>query len=545
MNESEKSHNEINQGHEILISNTFYNFLNNFGIYFFSLFSSVLIARILTSEIWGFLILSLSYINIIILISKFFPPSLSISVNYYLPRYYALNSKSELKSFMKKSLLFKLLILIIFFIISVLIFWIFGTFFKGNLNEYSILLFILSPLIVVNGLYAIIESIFRSFNNFKLIFLLLLVKYSIYLTSLLMFVFFQLLMVEYIALFYFISSLIPFILSLIFIRKLFIKLNNDDPKEISFKNFLEKTTRYGAPLSLGVIFSSLWKEFEIQTIGIFETSEWVTGFSISKNFSSVPQFTAQSTAKPLITSFSELNAKSQKDKITSIYNISLKYSLLILFFLTGIFFFISEFFLRSIYGIDYVKFTILLKLYLISITFNPLGAIFKSLLLSTHKVKYLPLIDLLNIFILIPCFLIGLIFFNIYGALIGIIISHFIIFLINIILSFKIGNINMQIKNLISQYSSFYIPLIITVILNILFLNNWTKMILDFLGLSLFFGIEFLSLLFFLVMMILLNIYLEIIKEKDLNILLKYFNKNKISHKIIRRLTKYLKVFIS
>jgi len=117
MNSKEKNNKNLTKDHRILAKNTFFSFLFSYGKFLFALITSFIIARIISQETWGFLILTLSFINIFTFILVFFPPSLGLSFHYYIPRYRALNQNSKLKSFVLNSLIIRFMFLIpIFFL---------------------------------------------------------------------------------------------------------------------------------------------------------------------------------------------------------------------------------------------------------------------------------------------------------------------------------------------------------------------------------------------------------------------------------------------
>ena len=86
-----------------------YSFLNNYSIFIFQIIVSIFLARLLTPELWGFLILSTSIIAIVLIILRMLPPALDLSIIYYIPKYKVQEQISELRSFIKNSLILKIL----------------------------------------------------------------------------------------------------------------------------------------------------------------------------------------------------------------------------------------------------------------------------------------------------------------------------------------------------------------------------------------------------------------------------------------------------
>ena len=113
----------VTKTHRILAKNSLYSFLSSYGSFFLSLITSFLLARLITQELWGLLILALSYIAIFNIILSFLPPGLDATLNYYIPQYLALKEYSNLKYFIKKAIYLKLLFIGLLFLISLFLFF--------------------------------------------------------------------------------------------------------------------------------------------------------------------------------------------------------------------------------------------------------------------------------------------------------------------------------------------------------------------------------------------------------------------------------------
>ena len=121
-NNSKETPIQDNKEYKNLARNTFYSFLMNYGSHFFTLIISFLLARLITDINWQFLILALSYMAIITIVTSLLPPGQDYALNYYIPRYLALNQKSKIKSLIKNALIIKILFLIPVFIVVILLF---------------------------------------------------------------------------------------------------------------------------------------------------------------------------------------------------------------------------------------------------------------------------------------------------------------------------------------------------------------------------------------------------------------------------------------
>ena len=540
MNDSEKV-GIISKDHRKFAKNAFYSLFNSYGIFIFQIIISFFMARLISQELWGFLLLATSYITIVSLILSFFPPALTFSINYYIPRYVALNHNNKLKRMIKLGVYLKMIFALIIFLISIIIFYIFNSFFATSLLGYTHLIFLLSPLIIINGLSTLLDSIYQGLFRYKLIFLLTLVKFSFYISALIICLIFGITNLELIALINILSYLVPFLVSCLIFIKIYLNIKpTEEPKE-TFKKVLSKLTKYGTPLSINVFLNETWKQFQTPIIGVYEPLSTITGFTISKYYSQISLTAAASFSNPLITSFSSLDVKNEHNQIVQIFNMTFKYSLFLMLLISGILYILTDFFLILVYGESYLIYSTIVKLYLISMIFTVLGNIFVPLLNAKNKINLLPIITIINLSIMIPSFFIGIVFYGIVGAIIGLIISKFIVFLIQLLLSIKIGNVKIKINKIFFQYLIFFISLFLAVILGELFFREIQINILQNLNLSFFKNLDVLGLMTFIIMYFLLNILFKIFSPKEIDILEAFFGTDKFQHRVIKRVLKFMK----
>ena len=531
----------ISTDHRKFAKSAFYSLFNSYGIFIFQIIISFFMARLISQELWGFFLLAMAYINIVSLILSFFPPALTFSLNYYIPRYVALNQNNNLKRMIKACLYLKTLFALIIFFISVIIFYLLQSFFSMYLLGYTNLLFLLSPLIFIMGLSTLLDSIYQGLFKYKLIFLLTLLKFSFYISALIICLIFGITNLEIIALLNLLSYLIPFLVSsLIFIKIYFNIKPTGEPKD-SFKKILSKLTKYGTPLSINVFLNETWKQIQTPIIGGFEPLSTITGFTISKYYSHISLTAASSFSNPLITSFSSLDVKKEHNQITQIYNMTFKYSLFLMLLISGALYILTDFFLILVYGESYLIYSTIVKLYLITIIFSVLGNILIPLLNAKNKIKILPILTTINLFIIIPLFFIGIVFYGIVGAIIGLIISKFIVFLIQLLISIKIGNVKIKINKIFFQYLIFFISLFLAVILEDILFREIRINVLQNLNLLLFKNLSVLSLISFLLMYFLLNILFKIFSRKEIEFLEALLSTDKFPYRVIKRLLKFLK----
>lgn len=536
----------VTQEHKILFKNTFYSYLNNYGSYIFSLVTSFILARLISQDLWGYLILSLSYITIIGIIISFLPPGLNHSLIYYISRYRAQTEKSKIKSMIKNAIIIKLLFLLPIFIISIIFFYFFSTFLEINLKEHTNLLFIFSPLILVNALNPTLNSINQAFDRFRLLFFLLVLRYSFNIGSLIYLIInIKVINIETIAFIDLFSFLIPFIGNCFLIMIYYLKMKNPMEDKLTIRESLSQSLSYGGYITLGSVINGFWNELSVQSIGMRETPRWVTGYKISYNYNSVPRFSVTSFTGPLTISFSRLYSNVNLESINKIFILTFHYTMFFFSLFTGIFYFLGEFFLSFVYGESYLIFLIILQAILISSIFTVLGAQFESLIYASNKVKFLPKLLLIIYIIKAPLFFVGLIYFGLLGAIIGLLINSILNFLIRIVLCFKIFNIKIDIKRILKQYLTFFISLAFIIILNYIFLDNLNIIIFQGLNLSILKNLKLIAVSLYILVFLILNVIFKIFSKKDIEYLEAIFEKDKKVFLMVKKGLNLFKRYLS
>ncbi|MHA1272450.1 MAG: lipopolysaccharide biosynthesis protein [Promethearchaeota archaeon] len=536
----------ISNGEEgTLAKNTFYSFLNTYGEYIFSIITSFIIARLISKELWGFFLLAYSYIMILAVIMEFIPPGLSHALHYFIPKNIAENKYGKIKNIIKNALFLKVVVVIFTFFVFLLGYTYFPNLFSLSLRNHTHLLLILSPLILISGINSIQNSILRGFNKYNLIFNAILMQNLIKLAFFFYYFFFvDVVYVEDIVIINVLSAIPPFFLKLIGIIKLHVQIKSNTNDKISFFEFIIETSKYGAPLSLGVGLLAFWYELQVQLTGIIDNPSMVTGLTISRNYTSIASSSSQSLSFPLTNSFSRLAAKKEHEKIVQIYNLTFKYSLFILQLISGILIFLTDIFLILVYGDSYLIFSFLVKIYFFIIVFKALEALLGAVFNAFNKVKYSPILVLIFFSFNIPLFLIGLISFGIIGGVIGLIISAIIELLMQIYLSYKIGKIKINNKKkVIFQYLTFFVAIFISATINQVLSPSFNGFIKNYPNLTFLESFEIVSLISFILIFILLNLLSNIFTIEDVEYLQGLFQDNKLSHCVIRKLLNLMIIF--
>jgi O-antigen/teichoic acid export membrane protein len=283
--------------------------------------------------------------------------------------------------------------------------------------------------------------------------------------------------------------------------------------------------------------NEIWKQIRVLLIGTYETTELVTGYSISLNYSSISTSAVTSISSPLTTSLSGLEAKKEKSQTNIVFNTTFKFSLFLLLLLTGILIFLSDFFLVIVFGESYLDFSYLIKAYSITIIFTVLSNLFIPLLNAQNKAKFLPFNTFFNLLVIIPSFLIGLLNLGIVGAIYGLIFANFVTFLFQIYFCIKIGKVTLNLFKIFSQYFTFFLSLGIAIILEIFVFKRLRYAFTQQFNLSFFNELEPLALFTFFGLYIFLTIIFKTFSSTELDFLESFFGENKKLN-LIRKLLK-------
>lgn len=544
-NNTETTDSSVKREILTLARNSLYSFLISYGTFFFSIITYFFMARLISDVEWGYLILANTYILIILLILSFLPPGLGPSLNYYFPRYLAQNDLNQLKSHIKYVIYIKVVFLIPVFLISILIFVFFTDLFTITLQTHTNLLLILSPIIIITGLDSLLIFINKGLNLFKTVFMLLLVRYGFNISALIFcIIILNNVNLEVLALVNVLSLLFPFILNCFVVLIRYIRIKDDNEKHFSIKSYLRNTIKFGTYIKFGQSFSEIWAQIQPLSIGTFSTPNFVTGFTIARNYSLFSSSMTISFVSPLTISFSRLNAKQKHKQIENLYNVFLIYSLFLLLLITGLLYFCADIFLVFVYGQSYLDFSLLLKIMLFTIVFLGIGTPYESLMLAKGKSKWIFRYRFLAFLIRLPLFLFFLLNFELIWALFSIVISNLLITIIASILSIKIGKIRLNLKKIFLMLGSFFLALTMSIIIDNIILNEFNSFILQSINLS---SLKHLNLwtigLFFLIFFLFLFLT-KMFSVKDIEYLEELLSKETKTQNLLKKGLNILKKLI-
>ena len=544
-NDSVEKDRETKKEEKILVKNKFYSLLSSSSNFIFSLITVFFIARLISKDDWGLLILATSLLSIFTLILVFFPPSLGLSIIFYAAEFRALNQNRKFKSFIKNALILRIFFVIIIFFLSILIFWFFKDFFSLNQKKYILIFYLLCPQLIINGIAEVFNSVAQSLNMFKLNYFFLLIKNIIYIGGLTYLYFIaDSVKVYHIAAIIIISMLIPFILQFIIILTILkFKIKRTDESGESIRDTFKKIYKYGSYLTAIEFIGIFNTEMTTQLTGFYEPTSIVTGYHIANRYKSIPTLTITSIFRPLTIYYIRLITNKRLVQIKRIFNLLFNYLLTLLLLITGILFFSVEFFLFILYGESYLTFSMLVKLFLFLPLFSMQNSFFDSYFMASNKVRQLSIISLATGFFKLGFFAIGIIFFNIFSAVFFTLIASLVIMIIHVLI-LKRFKITLKIKKPLIIYSVFFISLMASSILDNLFLSKIYISSLEKINLSFFQYLNLPSLGLYLLIFLGIIIVLKIFTHSDIEKIESIFIKDNFSHRFIRKGLKISKKFV-
>ncbi|MFW9988144.1 MAG: lipopolysaccharide biosynthesis protein [Candidatus Odinarchaeota archaeon] len=340
------------------------------------------------------------------------------------------------------------------------------------------------------------------------------------------------------------SLIVPVILGFLIFMINIPKIKSKEEDGLNSKQFIKKVMKYGSFLRFESFLSSMWMETQTQAIKVFENSKWVTGNNISRNYTNSSTLFLGALSNPLISSLSGLDSIENNDNIAKMFKIIFNYTLYLFLFIAGLLFFISEFFLSFIYGDNYVEYSFLIELMLFSLVLSIYPTFFSILLRITQKIKLLAIITLIFFPLHIISVFIGLINYGIYGMYFAMIIINVLLLIFELVLTLKLLKINMGFYKMIFQYLSFFIAIFIASILGILIFNDLSYQFWMHSNLPIFKYLNLVNLIIFVTIFLLLNIIFKIFTKSDIEYIERLFTKDKISHKYMNKLLRFIKRFL-
>ncbi len=453
--------------HKKIVESSAFGFLDVYSSFFFTLIYTFYIARLLSPEIWGQLILAMSFINFTALLCNFFPPGIESTLQYYIPR---LSNTDEQKSHLRKYIIhvykIKLISVIIAFIVYILIFSF------SNLNSLLLLIvFTLSPLIFFQVINSINNAILIGFQKFKSRFIISLIN-SVTMTILLTFVFIfqQKPAIFLVSLTHVFSGLIPFIVASIMIIPLIPKSNSPIPKSESGEYIFKSQTKYGLNLVLATFvgqIATLFMNFLFLNFGLVE---YITYLAICNSVVNIILKFSGSDKSKFLTIFSDVHDKEDKSRFERIFYQMFKLLAILLGIITAAVFFFTDVYVLLIYSKIYLGILTAILIFIFT-AFSRI--MLRGLMLIANSTNHTIINLKSNLFemaLRIVFTYIALIFFDFFFLILFYVIIAYISIIYSIILVNKNTDFRINLKNLLIPVGIFIVAISIT-FLSTFFIN--------------------------------------------------------------------------
>jgi len=451
-----------------IIKGNFFTLVKTYYSFFISLSSNFIIARILSPEDWGYLLLGLYTITIPTLIIAYFPPAANLMLNQLIPQYFFKNMKNKLKSLISSIFFTKIIVSSISWVIFFLIFLI-----NVNRGIFFQICIILSPIIILNIFQDLLINSLRGFHKFGKATAIILVQLTSLLVSYIIIFLINppnpLIAISYSNLF---SYLFSTIIGLIFLVKFPTKSDRKN-KLINLREIFTISKDYGIYPEISSTLSNGANLLNQYFLFYFGAPDFITYYKISQNSVNFSLEAAGTLSTPYLPIFSELSIKKQYKKMEDILYKIVKYNGLIQCILTALIFFYIDVYISIIYTEVYLSITIFIQILLFQGFGHLVGNNLNIILFSMNKQKIAFKRDMYFLSLKISLSFIGIYFFGFIGFIVfNVLLTYIKLALTCIIINIKRFNgFVINIWSLMRLYILFLISLLISLIPYFLILN--------------------------------------------------------------------------
>jgi len=412
---------------EKIIKGNFYNFIQIYANFILNILSTFLIARLLTQDIWGTLILALATTAVIQIIIAYFPPAKDLILNQYIPRYYYKEDFEKLRSLLLSSYFIQFFVAFLCWIGFLLYLS-----YISNQTLFYQLSIILSPLIILETINSFCSNCLKGFYKFGIntggiiarIIILLILYFLIFLFNLEN-------PVIFIALANVISYLIPIMGQIIYIFKIIPRKNSKDYL-FNLKNLFIISKDFGLYFQVSTSIATIIGYANQSILYNYGQPSYLTYLKICSNTSYFAVQAAGTLGTPILSIFSELSIKNEYEKIERSFHKIIKINGIILCIVSGILFFFIDIYLLIIYTESYFSIIIFIRIFLLEgyahLVFSNLNALMVSLI----KPKVLFIRDIFTNLYRLIFYFISIYFFDFFGYIVFIVIAIHLDVLINL-----------------------------------------------------------------------------------------------------------------
>jgi len=357
------------------------NLLAIYLTFFLGIANTFFIARLLSPEIWGILIFSLTFLASASFFCTLIPPSAEGTLQYYIPKFKREeNDNNLIRHFIFH--IYKLrfgIIIVVFIVFHITI----------QLLSFSELitqaLIVLSPMIILGIIQNLNNSLLIAFQKFKKAFIVNLVNTALYFIGT-MFIFFQNLNepLILIVIIYVLSAAVSCGVSIFFIMSVIPHKTKDSKIENSMNKtkYLRIHTDYGLFLTISGVVSSIIGSLLAFMYLYFGVIEYLTYVSICYTFLKFAANFSGSSKSVYIAIFSEIDWKENLSEFKTLFYQVNKYLLLSVSIIIGALFFFIQLAILIIYTETYLIIILSIQLFLISAF---AGVINRNILIITQS----------------------------------------------------------------------------------------------------------------------------------------------------------------
>ncbi|KKK99092.1 hypothetical protein LCGC14_2636210, partial [marine sediment metagenome] len=421
-------------------------------------------ARLITPEEWGFLILSLSFINTAMFFSSFFPPAVESSIQYYVPRLISEgNKKNKIRNFILHVFKIKFGIIGIIYLIFIIIIIIFTL--TSQETKIIQLTLILSPMIIFGVITSLCQAFLIAYQKFKLLFFISLFNSLFNSISTILISFLKLNNpLIFIAYTHLVGSIILFIILLLIMISLLPPHEREESYNNEDNSFFDLHKKYGK----NIMFAGLASQIGILLVNFlflnFGFVAFITYLLICDNIITRALTFSSTNKTTYLSIFSELYHKEDYVMFEKILFQTYKYLILLLCIVGAFFFFFINIYVIIIYSEVYIVILVAIQIYLFS-AFAKL--ILRNLILIANSTNHTIInlkFNLFSLIIKITITIIALTFFDFFILIVFYVLSNFLSTFYLIFLIKRKTEFKLKIYRVYKPFIIFILALIITTV---------------------------------------------------------------------------------
>lgn len=166
---------------------------------------------------------------------------------------------------------------------------------------------------------------------------------------------------------------------------------------------IETMMRYGLPVYLGTLVSSILLQYQNIVLAFFTTNTEIGNFTVARNFGALIGILATPVATALFPAFSKLDLETRKQELQTMFENSVKYTTLLIIPLAIFVAVASRDLIRAVYGVAYTYAAIYLALYVGTFLLTGVGSqVIGAFLNGVGRTKVTLIIALVQLAIFLP-----------------------------------------------------------------------------------------------------------------------------------------------